>query len=148
MLVSEEPVSCCTLHSSTFANRVSMLHNLFLAHDDAPLFGEDALLGVDALLGDADVGSGSGEVPPPSSPPLAPALPHHSSHSATIMEIAIPAGAAALCALLLGGLFALRKWRRRRRIALLWQQHIQDNSSAGGYAAFQEQDERVTSMRV
>jgi hypothetical protein len=41
-----------------------------------------------------------------------------------------------------------RRWRRRRNIALLWQQHIQDNSAAGGYDAFLDSDERISTMRV
>jgi hypothetical protein len=74
---------------------------------------------------------------PPASPPAASPLPPPPPAAPAavpdwVLEVAVPAACAALV-----GLFVLcvctRRWRRRRRIAMLWQQHIQD--TVGGYGS-------------
>lgn len=49
-----------------------------------------------------------------------------------LLDIGAPTLAAVLCFALAILCFCVRRWRRRRRIALLWQQHIQDTSGALG----------------
>ena len=86
---------------------------------------------VDELLGSgADFGSGDmPAAPPPQSPPP-------SAAGSSWMEPWLLVGAAVAIVLLLTTVACVlrRRSQRRQRIALLWQQHIQDNT--GAYDSF------------
>ena len=49
-----------------------------------------------------------------------------------LLDIGVPVLTSIACSVMLVTLFCCRRWRRRRRIALLWQQHIQDTSGTMG----------------
>ena len=82
----------------------------------------------DDVVASEDLGSG---LFPPSSPPP-PATPEGKA-SYTWLYGAAPALAFVLLVAIALGRFFVKKWRRRQRIQLLWQQHIQDISRPDEY---------------
>eukprot|EP00965_Chrysotila_dentata_P053589 1777704-Pleurochrysis_carterae.AAC.7 len=76
---------------------------------------------------EVDLGSGlppsPPSEPPPGPPPLSPPPHRVASRDTLALEVSLPLLAAALVACCACAMW-LRRWKRRRRIARIWQQHI------------------------